>query len=281
MPSRKDIKRRISSVSTTKQVMKAMDMVAGAKLQKVKVQLEAARPLAKETARIIDNIKNCDDALENIYVMPRKVKNTAYVVITGDRGLCGGYNTNISQSALAHMNGKNEKIIAVGLQGLDFFKRRGKRIVSKYSGLSETAFYENAHLISSLLMLLYKSHAVDEAFIAYTRFDSALSHTPQIAKVLPLGEQTTVFGYSQMQYECGVDSFLEHALPIYLNAMIYAAIVESSTSEQAARMLNMDSAVSNASDIIENLTKMYNRKRQAVITQEIGEIVNAANALET
>jgi len=283
MPSRKDIKRRILSVTTTRQVMKAMDMVAVSKLQKSKAQLEFSEPITNETKRIIDSLKNSEEARENIYIKPRKVKNTAYVVITGDRGLCGSYNTNIAETALSHMKKiKNEKIIAIGLRGRDFFKYHKKNVLHEYSLLSEAAFYEDVHNVGNMLVSLYTSGEIDEVYVAYTKFSSVLSHLPQVFKILPIGsEAEDDYKYNSMKYDGGINSFLDYAVPMYLNAFLYSALVESSTCEQAARVVNMDSAVSSASDIIENLTLTYNRKRQNLITQEISEIVNAVNALES
>ena len=279
MPSMKSIKRRIKSVNATKKIMKAMNMVSASKLQKARIQLNAARPFLSEASRVIDNLKNCNERLESIFVKQRQVNNTAYVVITSDRGLCGSFNTNVAEKAHSHMKeGKNEHVIALGLKGRDYLRRRGKNVLRSYAGISETAFYEDAVSIASILASLYTSGEVDEAYLAYTHFESTLTYVPRLVKILPLSiEREAVKKVDEMKYERDVNYFLDHAIPMYLSALIYAALAESLACEQAARMMSMDSAVKNASDIIDKLTRTYNRRRQAYITQEISEIVSGAN----
>jgi len=278
----KIIKRRISSVKSTRQIMKAMNLVAASKLQKAKVHLGSVRALFDEMTRVIETVKHAEDIADNIFVRAREVKNTAYVVITSDKGLCGGYNSNISKEALAAMkNVQNEKIISVGAKGGFYFQRKQKNILHRITGVSDANFYNNAQNIAGLLIEMYRSGEIDEAYVAYTRFNSMISHSPRVEKLLPLqggagGEKSGAL----MQYEPDVNTFLEHAVPIYLSIFLYDAIVESAVCEQAARMMSMDAAAGNATEIIEKLTLVYNRKRQDIITQEINEIVGGANALQ-
>ena len=283
MASLKSIKRRITGVRSTRQVMKAMNMVSASKLQKAKIRMTAAKRLLSESDRMIDNLKYSETAAEHIYVNQRKVKNTLYVVMAGDRGLCGSYNANIAGKALSHMNGggKNEKIIAVGRQCADYFTRREKNILHRYIGTSETAFYDAAESISELILSLYNSGEADEVYIAYTKFNSVLSHTPQVERLLPLDLDADVkYNDYYMQYESGVDDFLNDAMPMYLKAFIYGVLSESAVCEQAARMVSMDSATQNATEIIDDLVYVFNRKRQSVITQEISEIINGVNMMK-
>lgn len=280
MQSMKLIKRRISSVKSTKKIMRAMDLVATSKLQKAKARMNDALPLINETKRVIDKLKSLETTADNVFVKQREIKNTAYVVITSDRGLCGGYNVNISHKALLDMDDgqKSEKIFAVGLRGWEYFKRRGKNIVKKYAGVSETALYEDAEAIGNVLAPLYISGEIDEIYVAYTKFESMISHLPCVEKVFPVaageGEADTA---AAMEYDPDADTFLTHVAPMYLNVFIYGAMVHSVACEQAARMVSMDAASNNATDIIEDLSRMYNRIRQGAITQEINEIVSGAN----
>jgi len=277
----KAIKRRISSVTTTKQVMKAMDMVAAAKLQKAKGQLDAARPFVDEMVRAIDEVKNVQDAIESQYFKQREVKNSAFVVIAGDSGLCGSYNANVLTKALPLMEGKNEKIIAIGTRGRDFFKRNKKNIHESFS-ISETLTFDEARKVCSLLLFMYHNGEIDEIYVAYTKYVSALSQVPHLIRVLPVSpDPETQTASIRMQFESGAEEYLESAIPMYLKAIIYGALIESFTSEQAARMVNMDSAVNNAGELIDDLTLLRNRKRQALITQEINEIVNGVNTLKS
>ncbi|MCL2699174.1 MAG: ATP synthase F1 subunit gamma [Defluviitaleaceae bacterium] len=280
MPSKKAIKRRIISVKATKQIMKAMDMVAASKLQRVKQRLVAARPLFKEANRIADTLKSNEHLQENAFVKPREVKNTAYVVITSNRGLCGSYNANISNKALAHMNDKNENIIAVGLKGRDYFKRREKNIVHVCAEATETLFFSDAENIAETVMDLYASGKADEVYVAYTRFENAMTYTPSVTKILPIGDGSPpVIRADAMKYEPDAETFLKHAIPEYLNAFIFGAMLEANSSEQASRMLSMSAATKNATEIIDDLTLLFNRKRQADITQEIIEIVGGASVV--
>jgi F-type H+-transporting ATPase subunit gamma len=275
----KIIKRRIASVSNTKQIMKAMDLVATSKLQRIQIRLNAIRPLFDETKRVMGGVKDFEGKSTNIFLKSREVKNTAYIVITSDRGLCGGYNVNVSKAALSHMlTGKREKMITVGLKGWEYFNRRRKNILQRYVGVSETALFDDAERIGGLLSSLYKSGEIDEAYVAYTHFESMLSHVPRVEKILPVGGSPTTGGI--MQYEPDIDTYLEEAIPTYLSVFIHGAMVESNACEQASRMMSMDSAANNAAEIIEGLTLEYNRKRQSIITQEITEIVSGANALQ-
>ncbi|MCL2580586.1 MAG: F0F1 ATP synthase subunit gamma [Oscillospiraceae bacterium] len=309
MPSKKIIKRRITSVKATKQIMKAMDMVATTKLQKVKSRVELARPLFGAAGDIIENLKRCDEASDNVFVKPREVKGTAYLVLSGDRGLCGSYNNNIVEKAMSHMRERdNEQIIAIGTKGRDALRRRGKNVLSSHTDISqkmnylafmysmesienavsnvdkilsgpsvaETALYRDAELVSGMLIDLFKSGKVDEVYIVYTHFESVLSYRPTLAKVLPLGEKDAGPG-KDMHYEQDVDEFFEHATPLYLSAFVYSAMLESACCEFAARMTSMNSATKNAGEIIDKLTLVYNRRRQADITQEINEIVGGAS----
>jgi F-type H+-transporting ATPase subunit gamma len=276
MPSKKTLKLKIKSVSTTKQTVKAMNLVASSKLQKAKVRLNAARPLFDEYQRIIDKLRNCEIATENVFIKPREVKNTAYVLITGNRGLCGSYNSKISASAFQHMDDKNEKILAVGVKGRDYFKRRGKNIIHSYLDVSETALYEDAMLLGDKIISLYTSGEIDEVYVAYTVFNSTLSYEPKVVRLLPIGDGSQPV-YDTMRYEPGEAEFSEYAIREYLSVFIFGAILESLTSEQASRMISMDNATKNASKIIASLTLMYNRRRQADITQEIIEIISGAS----
>jgi len=282
MPSMKTIKRRIKSVDTTKKIMMAMDMVAAAKLQKARARLDVARPFMDAAKKIVDALNHCEDANRHILFRPRKVRHTAYLVITSDRGLCGNHNTSLAEKVLSYINaGKNERILAIGLKGHEYFLLRGKNILHTYPDVSETALYEDAARIADYLASLYTTGEIDEAYVAYTQFESALTHIPRVVKMLPVGHcSKKVFEADGMCYEPDVLSFIDHAVPMYMNALIFAALNESSACEQAARMVSMESAVDNASEIISKLTRVYNRRRQTAITQEISEIVSSANMLK-
>jgi len=287
MASIKAIKKRITSVSNTKKIMKAMNLVAASKLQKAKSRLDDIRPMYGDIKKVMDNIKS---GLSEDMVVPfadkREVNTIAYIVLTSDRGLCGGFNATVSKEAFAHVEAhkdKKEKIIAVGSKGWDYFRRRGKDIVHRYEAASEATVFTDAEILGSKIAEMYSSGEVDEVYIIYTHFESVLTHIPYIEKLLPLnitpGESSggnTVF----MSHDPDISTFISHAVPMYLNITIFGAMIESAVCEQACRMTSMDSATRNATDIIDDLTLDYNRKRQGMITQEITEIVSGANALQ-
>ena len=297
MPSLKFIKRRITSVSNTKQVMKAMNMVAASKVQKLKAGLNTTQSFVGEVNRAIDTLRHCEaEALENhMFVKPHSTKNPkniVYVIITGDRGLCGSYNANISEKTFRHMNGKNEKILVIGQKGIEYFRRRGKNILQTYTGMSEGMVYDKAELVSKRLISLYLSGEADEIYLASTHFNSVMSHTPHIRRILPIDiddinniDTAADAGNSKknknisMNYEPDINSFLDLTIPVFISAVIYGALAESALCEQAARMVGMDSAANNATELISKSVRLYNRKRQGVITQEISEIINGVNMM--
>jgi F-type H+-transporting ATPase subunit gamma len=307
--------------------MKAMNMVAASKLQKSKAKLNISRPLFEESERIINMLRVCGNTSENIFIKPRPVKSAAYVVISSNRGLCGGYNTNVASTAFNHIkeHGVDTQILAFGSKGRDYLKRRGEEILRSYPNISESGYYVSAEMIGSELISMYLSGKVDAVYVAYTYFESALSYVPKIAQILPLykepyngeerrsgkerrvgedrrntedtfkgeerrkhelhcngdrrkGKDRRCSTSDSMQYEPDVEHFMESAVPLYVNAFIYDAMLESDSSEQASRMISMDAATKNATEIIDDLTLMFNRIRQSHITQEINEIVSGANA---
>jgi len=280
MPSRKAIKRRIGSVTTTRQIVKAMDMVAGTKLQKVKSWLYAARPIAEESKRMLDQLKACEQAADHVFWSEREGKRTAYALITSDRGLCGSYNTNVCAEMLRHMDDgeREEQILAIGLRGREYFTRRDKRISHWWQDISELAFYEDAKMITEILISMYLAGEVDEVYVAYTHFETVLTHEPRVVRVLPVGAADERPGHDNfdMKYGPDLNTVLDYAVPAYLNAFLYSALLESCACEQASRMISMEAATKNATDIIDDLSRMYNRKRQAYITQEITEIIGGA-----
>jgi F-type H+-transporting ATPase subunit gamma len=231
----------------------------------------------------MDGVQSGEAAADSAYCQKREVKNIAYLVITGDRGLCGGYNISMCKEALAQINANavSEKIIVVGSKGRDYFRRRGKNIVKEVHYASETVTYLDAEKIGKQLIDMYNDGEVDEVYIVYTHFVTVLTHEPRAIKVLPLSEpEGEKAQHSLMTYDPDVVSFMEYAVPMYLNTIVYGAMAESIVCEQAARMTSMDSAARNAEEIIDDLTLVYNRKRQGAITQEITEIVSGANAIQ-
>lgn len=281
MSSMRNIKQRISNISSVEQIIKAMDMVASTKLIKARTRLEGVRPIYHELKRMVEEAGYDDDGKTHPFYEEREVKNSLYIILTSDSGLSGGYNINISAKALDHMNqGKNEKILVVGAKGKEYFKKKGKNIIHTIIEMEEAQVYFNAEKLAKWIMDTYLSGETDEVFIAYTRFDTVLSYVPIVEKLLPAGAEVTEHeSNSNKKYEPDINTFIDHIIPLYLHMNLFRAFSEANTSEQAARMVSMDAAGKNASEMTEDLTLMYNRKRQADITQELSEIVGSANIL--
>lgn len=281
MNSMREIKQRISNISSVEQIIKAMDMVASAKLIKARAQLEGVRPIYNNLKRIVEELANNPDAKENIFFKKREVKSTLYIVITSDRGLSGSYNANILKKALRHMNqGKNEKIYVVGAKGQEFFREHGKNIIRTVTDVADAQVYYGSEKLANRLIDYYLSGEIEEVFVAYTHFESVLSYIPVVEKILPVEAQELKGNdLDERRYEPNAEVFIEHTVPLFVHMNLFRAFSESHTSEQAARMVNMDAAGKNAEEILEDLKRLYNRKRQTTITQEISEIVGSTGIL--
>jgi len=293
MSTMKVIKKRILSVNNTKKIMKAMNLVAASKLQKAKARLDDVSPMYDNIQSVMDKIKaGVNSKMKITFAEVREVKSIAYIILSSDRGLCGGFNTNVSKEALAYIEAnkdKQEKIIAVGSKGWDYFRRRGKNIVYRCEGASDATSFTDAEDLGRRVASMYTSGEVDEVYIIYTHFESILAHIPYIVKLLPIrvetvddseGDTPDTADPPEMSYDPDPNTFITHAVPMYLNVSIYGAMMESAVCEQACRMTSMDAATRNATEIIDDLTLEFNRKRQGLITQEITEIVSGANALQ-
>jgi len=285
MSSMKVIKKRITSVNNTKKIMKAMNLVAASKLQKAKARLDDIRPMYSDIKKVMENIRaGVSEDMEIPFAEAREVKNILYIVLTGDRGLCGSFNATVSKEALAYVEAlkdKSAKILAVGSKGWDYFRRRGKEIAHRCEAASEASSFADAEALGNRVAEMYSSGDVDEVYIVYTHFESVLTHIPYIERLLPLkmsASEEADTTSSFMSYDPDIKTFIKNAVPMYLNITIFGAMMESAVCEQASRMTSMDSATRNATEILEDLTLEYNRKRQGMITQEITEIVSGANA---
>jgi F-type H+-transporting ATPase subunit gamma len=281
----KDIKRRIKSVSNTKQITKAMELVSSAKLRRAKDAVVQSRPYFETLYDTIKEIAVGTKGIKNVYLEQRDVKNRCYIVLAGDRGLCGGYNSNALKAAVAHMDGKKEKVVTVGKKSVDFFSNRGYDVLESYTGISEKPEYSHGQDIAAKVMELYSKGEVDEVYLVYTYFASALVQEPRAVKLLPLSfeveeapEEKKEKG-AMLNYEPSEEEVLSYLVPNFVAGIVFGGLVESSASEQGARRMAMESATGNAEDMIGKLDLLYNRARQASITQELSEIVAGASAI--
>ncbi|MCR1900202.1 ATP synthase F1 subunit gamma [Irregularibacter muris] len=285
----RDIKRRIRSINSTKQITKAMELVAASKLRRAREKAELGRPYFEKMIDTIQEIVKGSPGMRNPYMEARDVKNRAFIIITGDRGLAGGYNSNVIKLGVETIGNKdNASILAIGSTGRDYFKRRDYNIMGEYLGISESPSFSDAKEIGRTVMNLFKDGVIDEAYLIYTKFVSTISQQPQSLKLLPLspenfqGEQEEKQEGAKMfmDYEPSAEGVLARLIPNYVQNTLYGAMLESSASELGARRMAMESATENANEMIDDLTLSYNRARQGAITQEISEIVGGAEALK-
>ena len=273
--STKEIKNRIRSMESTRQITKAMEMVAASKLRRAQTQVLSSRPYFETLYATIADIVECNQDFASPYLTKRPVRKTLYVVIAGDRGLAGGYNNNILKLCHAEMAGKDAVVLPIGKKAMEFFQARGTQIWSKDYIHAEQMSVGDCFSVAKSLCKIFRDGQVDEIVVGFTNFVSVLSQTPETMRLLPLLRQETgkAARSSEILYEPGPEEVFEAIIPEYLGGVLYGALCESRASEQAARRTAMDAATQNADEMIGQLSLKYNRARQAAITQEITEIV--------
>ena len=278
--STKDIKNRIRSMESTKQITKAMEMVAASKLRQAQNRITASRPYFEILSNTISDIVNTNKDFTSPYLRKREGNRVLFVVIAGDRGLAGGYNSNVIKLAAAKMEGKEATVLPIGKKAVDYFRSKGYALLTdSYAEAAEVGIGD-CFSIAKLLSKVYLAKEFDEIHVAYTNFVSVLSQTPDSRQLLPLIPEDREGSGSRVVtlYEPEPEEVFASIVPEYLGGIIYGALCESRCAEQAARRTAMDSATSNAEDMIADLSLKYNRARQAAITQEITEIVAGAEA---
>lgn len=281
----KEIKRRIRSVKSTRQITKAMKMVAAAKLRRAQETAERARPYSDKIKEVISSIAAGTKDFSHPMLENRPVKKTGYLVITSDRGLAGGYNANILRLVMNTINERHRStdeyvVFVIGRKGRDFFKKRNVPVVKEVTGLTDNPSLTEIKEIASAAIGMFADETVDELNLFYNQFVSAISQVPIEKKLLPLASEDVLSGpVTTYEYEPSNEEVLEVLLPRYAETLIYSALLEAKASEYGAKMTAMGSATDNATELIDRLTLEFNRARQAAITQEIAEIVAGANAL--
>ena len=274
--STKEIKNRIRSMESTKQITKAMEMVAASKLRRAQAQVSNSRPYFEILYSTIQNILAANRDFSSPYLKARPVNKVLYIVIAGDRGLAGGYNSNILKMVQTELQGKDAMVLPIGKKAVDFF--RSKNIPALTESYAEAASVSigDCFSISKQLSKRFLAGEFDEVHVAYTNFVSVLSQVPETRSLLPLAKpeikpENATRG--DTIYEEGSEEVFNTIIPEYLGGILYGALCESRAAEQAARRSAMDSATQNADEMIADLSLKFNRARQAAITQEITEIV--------
>ena len=283
MPNIRDIKRRIQAIGNIQHVTRAMEMVAASKLRRVQSQLWAARPYAYKIAEVVGRLAQAPQVREVPLVAPREVKRVGYVLFTGDRGLAGAYNTNLISLAADCLNTEERPaaLIAVGGKGARYFMKRPVELLKYYESLTAEPELFQARELARQLMGYYLDRSLDEINLIYPRFHSALRHDNEVVRFLPLVTPTLRPAEAiDYIYEPEPKSMLEIILPRYCEMRVFQALLEAKASEHGARMVAMESATSNADEVIDQLTLSFNKARQAAITKEIVEIATSAEALK-
>jgi F-type H+-transporting ATPase subunit gamma len=289
MPSLKDLKNRIGSVKNTRKITKAMQMVAAAKLRRAQEAAESARPFAERMEAVMSGLAASvggSDSAPRLLSGTGSDKTHLLVVMTAERGLCGGFNANIAKLARVRINellaqGKTVKIMTVGKKGRDALRRDYGQLFVGHVDLSEVKRlgYANAQDISRDVLARFDAGEFDVATIFYARFENVISQVPTARQIIPAQFDSEVAASAIYDYEPSEEAVLADLLPRGVTTQIFAALLENGASEQGARMSAMDSATRNAGDMIERLTIEYNRSRQAAITKELIEIISGAEAL--
>jgi len=289
MASMRDIKRRKTSIQSTQQITKAMKLVSTVKLQKAKGAAEKSHPYFQAMYDTVTSILAKAGNIDHRYLKAGTSENKALILITSNRGLAGGYNSNMVKLILgSELPKDNLKIYAIGRRGADALKRKGYDVVSVDTETIEAPTYVDAMNMANMLLELFEKDEIGEIYLAYTHFKNTVSHEPTLMKLLPVevsafsdesAETADEDNRAPMNFEPEDDEALNLLIPKYITSLIYGGLIEAVASENGARMQAMDSATSNAEEMIDHLTLMYNRARQGSITQELTEIIAGAEAI--
>lgn len=279
----REIKRQIKSVQNTRQITKAMEMVASAKLRKAQEKAQASRPYVEKLKEVVSSIAAGSNDVTHPMLVSRPVKRTAYIVITSDGGLVGGYNANMLRSVMdrikeKHASAEEYGLYVIGRKGRDYFNRRGLPVLQSVTDLSDTPKFADIKSLTYSAVQGFEIEQFDEIYICYSKFINAITQRPTIDRLLPFDSVEHEGVAASYEYEPSAEGVLEVLLPKYAETLIFSALLEGKASELGAKMTAMGSATKNATKMINELTLTYNRARQAAITQEITEIVAGANA---
>jgi F-type H+-transporting ATPase subunit gamma len=283
MPSLKALRKRISTVRSTQQITRAMKMVAAARLRRAQEAAERARPYAGKLAELFSAVAAGVEPDAHPLLAHREEHRIDLLILTSDRGLCGGYNANLLRLAEAQLREKHDAeaaITVVGRKGVEYFRRRGANVVMSRLGILTTAPSALAAELGEALMKRFVAEESDAVYLVYSRFRSAISQVPTVVPLLPVAAPTGDAPAVDYLFEPARPELLAHLLPRYVVAQITQALLEAVASEHGARMTAMENATNNANDMIGRLTLSMNRARQATITTELMEIVSGAEALK-
>lgn len=287
MASMRDIKRRKASIQSTGQITKAMKLVSTVKLQKSRNKAESSKPYFDLMYATIASMLEKSGTIDHKYLRAGDSKKKAVVAITSNRGLAGGYNSNIVKlvAGSGELPAEDTVVYAIGRKGVEGLSRKGYKIAADCSDVIDEPQYQDAADLTKELLASFGRNEIGEIYLAYTSFKNTAVHIPKLVKLLPFTmEERTAEGEAQkaqalMNYEPNAEEVLDMIIPKYMSSLIYGALLEAVASENGARMTAMDSATKNAEEMLEKLELQYNRARQGAITQELTEIIAGANAI--
>ncbi|NAZ70146.1 F0F1 ATP synthase subunit gamma [Vibrio toranzoniae] len=288
MAGAKEIRNKIGSVKSTQKITKAMEMVAASKMRRSQDAMEATRPYAETMRKVIGHLANGSLEYKHPYLEEREAKRVGYIIVSTDRGLCGGLNINLFKKAMNDMKSWSEKgadveLAIVGSKATAFFNNSGAKVAAQVSGLGDRPSLEDLIGSVSVMLKKYDEGELDRLFVVFNKFENTMVQEPTIDQLLPLPKSNS----EEMKrdhawdyiYEPEPKPLLDALLVRYVESQVYQGVVENLACEQAARMIAMKSATDNAGDIIDDLELVYNKARQAAITQELSEIVSGASAV--
>jgi F-type H+-transporting ATPase subunit gamma len=283
----KEIKTQIASIGSTRKITSAMEMVAASKMRKAQDRMQSSRPYARSIRGVIQHLAKANPEYTHLYMQRNEVKRVGFIIVASDRGLCGGLNINMFKAAISKMkefNGQNIEmdICALGSKAISFFKNYGGNVVAAKGGYGDAPDAEQ--LIGAVKVMLdkFSSGELDQLFVVSNEFVNTMTQKPTVEQLLPLQaeeDEESLDHHWDYIYEPEARDLLEGLLARYIESCVYQAVVENIACEQAARMLAMKNATDNAGNLIDELQMVYNKARQAAITQEISEIVGGAAAV--
>lgn len=286
MAGAKEIRTKIASIKNTQKITRAMEMVAASKMRKTQERMKMSRPYAKKIAEVIRHLSRATSEYHHVFLQTRPVKNIGVIVVTSDRGLCGGLNANLLRMTIQQMQEweKNEcaiKMSIFGRKGQAFFRRVGGNVIASSDHLGDTPTIEDMIGVVKSMLQAYEEGHIDAIYIAYNEFVNTMTQKPVIEQLVPLpsNEDDAFQHHWDYIYEPDAKELLEQLLQRYIETQVYQAVVENIACEQAAKMVAMKSATDNAGELIKEFQLAYNKARQAAITQELAEIVGGAAAL--
>jgi F-type H+-transporting ATPase subunit gamma len=282
----KEIRNQIKSIKNTQKITGAMEMVAASKMRKAQEAMQLGKPYATNIRNVVSHIANANPEYQHTYMKERPVKRVGFIVISSDRGLCGGLNINVFKAMVGAMKGWSEQgtqveICSIGAKGASFFNNYGGNVVASVRGIGEKPKVSDVIGAVKVMLDAYSDGSIDRLFLVSNEFVNTMTQKPTVQQLLPLepADASEYKHHWDYIYEPAPQELLDGLLIRYIESLVYQAVVENNACEQAARMIAMKNATDNAGDIIGELQLVYNKARQAAITQELSEIVSGAAAL--